>query len=120
MWDDFYIGEKVSFSTTITIVSLKGEHNISENGIAYRVCHAILDLGGVIMKNTPEGKKLTDLIRANNLQDVLDYVNELAIKHTYLKTIERKIKLAMEAAFEEGSVAKQRDILNVLGFESRG
>ena len=119
MWDDFYIGEKVSFSTTITIVSLKGEHNISENGIAYRVCHAILDLGGVIMKNTPEGKKLADLIHANNLQDVLDYVNELAIKHTDLKTIERKIKLALEAAFEEGVRSNQRAMLNVLGLEPR-
>jgi hypothetical protein len=115
MFDDVVIGSGPQPCSAHLVDKIKGDHNISQNNVAYWV-DGILGVGIQIYKNTEEGRRLTDMIdKEKRLQTIMGYINHLILRHVPAYKLEKRIKAALENSFEAGKEAKAAEIREILG-----
>lgn len=106
MWDDIKIGDGDTGITTISMFQINGNNleyvSMSQNSVCYRISKCILDTGMTVMKNTEEGKKIAELIKLGDEQNLQDYFDSLILKHIKLEVLKNKITNACNESYKRG------------------
>jgi hypothetical protein len=122
MWDDVIIGKNktgVQICTSIKVFDISVD-NISENSLSYWITDCILDTGMTVYKDTPEGKKITQLIENKaSKAKIQNYLDKIVLTKLSPMKLKAYIKREKEKSFEEGKRAKQEEIKDVLGIRER-
>ena len=93
MWDSVIIGSGSKGNSAIKVLSLKGDHSISENSVSYWISDLYLGLGMTIFNDTDAGKKLSRLIAENvPLEDINTYLDGILLQ--------RLVKFDVRLGFE--------------------
>jgi hypothetical protein len=122
MWDDVIIGtskldHKLCSATKIFNISVE---NISENKESYWITDCILGTGISVYKDTPEAKKIANLIEKNVNKSVFqNYLDKLILKHISPSKLKIKINNVINASIEKGKKLKQNEFLSVLGIREK-
>lgn len=115
MWDDAKIG-KGNYGCSATIIFGVEKGNISENGVSYWITNCICDMGMVVMKDTPEGQRITTLIESGKTGDILqNYLDKIILKRISPAILKLKIQQAIDDAHDNGKEMKADEIRRVLG-----
>lgn len=115
MWNGFTIGGGNSSSSAVKVHEIEGEHGISQNSNSYWVSNLILNLSGTIYKNTTEGMRLMKMITDKTpKEEIIAWLNKVALKHTKVETLITSIKLLEESAYACGKVDKANEIKQAL------
>jgi len=121
MWDDIIIGESKSKSQICSAIKKFdiSVDNISENGESYWISNCILDTGMKIYKDTPEGKKVEELIQNKAVKaKIQNYLDKLILENISLTSLKAKIKNGLKESFEKGKQDKLHEIQTVLGIKT--
>ena len=116
MWDSVIIGTGSKGSSAIRVLSLKGDHSISENTVSYWIADLYLGLGMTIFKHTVEGEKLSQLIAENSgIETVKEYLDDLLLSNIDPVTLKEAIDKAIRRAVKDGADQKASEIRSALG-----
>lgn len=114
MWGDIKIGNGDSGNMARILTTVE-QTNISHNEKSYWISNCILNLGITIMKNTAEGKKLTQMIAQKKKGAVIqDWLDDIVLKNATCKQLKEKILEYGKKEFQRGSIAKGEAIKSVL------
>jgi len=115
MWNDIIIGEGEKLCSSIHYKNI-GDISISQNRSSYWITGAFLKTGMTIYKTTDVGIEIAKRIDVKGDEEYLiNYIDNLVIKHLPLYVIKSKIDALLESAIDEGMYKKQIEILKVLG-----
>jgi hypothetical protein len=116
MWDSVIIGSGSKGNSAIKVLSLKGDHSISENSVSYWISDLYLGLGMTIFKDTDAGKKLSRLIEENvPLEDINTYLDGILLQNINRGDLKAAIDKAIRKSFRDGLDAKASEIRCALG-----
>jgi phage gp16-like protein len=104
VFNDIFIGEGFAGFTAITRfdANLKNTH-ICENRISYWCTDSVTKLDITIMKNTPEGQHLEELLSTQAPEhDIQDYLTEIVLKRLKPAQLRKLITEVSKASFEKG------------------
>lgn len=115
MWNDVIIGKGDSGNTACSI-GFPSKARISENPTSYWICDLILNSGMTIMKNTPEGRRLADLLKdKQSPKDVDDYLNSLLLKNLPIEIVMDKIEVSNSHYFKMGVESHMKECRQLFG-----
>lgn len=80
------------------------QNNISSNSILFSVRTPLFDERYIIMKDTTEGTKLKEMLNDLSVSetDIIDYIDELALRNISLKGLKNHINKIKLNSFEKG------------------
>ena len=111
MWDDFTVGDVGEAASAVTVTP-----NLAENASAYWWRDSELEIGGKLSKESPQGKKVADLVSACAPSDKIDdYIFKVAISRMSAARIVSIFTQVRENAYKLGAEHKARDIRRALG-----
>lgn len=118
IWDDVIIGSgergKSAFATRV--FSIEDDHRIYEDKVSYWVAGLYSDLGMTVFKDTPEGIKLTRMIKEKGgREEILAFLEDILLRNLSRSKLKEAIDRAIKRSFEEGRKSKATEIRGVLG-----
>jgi len=116
MCDDVIIGKGNSGCSSTQLLNI-GTLDIAQNGVCYWISGAILGCGGIIFKDTKEGKKLTALIAKKYDKKIVDFIDKIILANIDVEKLRLKIKNELEDARRQGKEEKIKEILKVLNID---
>jgi len=118
MWNDITIGNGPHGCVAERVFRIKGEHNISEDGVSFWICDCFLGVGMKIFKDTEEGKKLQQMIEDKaSLTKINAWLDVIVMKHLSPAEARKKVKEAMNKSFEQGRRDKADEVARVLNLK---
>lgn len=118
-WDDVVIGKGHSGNSAIRVFSISGEHGISHNSSSFWISDAYLDIGMTIMKDTPEGKKLSRFIDEKFEYAIIEpWLKGLVLKRVDPERLVNAVQNAIDSAYIDGSLHAQNTIREALGLRN--
>lgn len=115
MWDDAKIGKGEYGCSAVKIFSIS-KGNVSENRVSYWITDCICEMGMVVMKDTREGQKITDMIANGIVDDRLqDYFDKILLKRVSPANLKLKIQQTIDDAYDKGKEMKADEIRSALG-----
>lgn len=117
MWDDAIIGSGKKGSSAINFRDIGSDGcNISQNDVSFWISRVYLGMGMTIMKDTPEGIYLEEMLETNMHDDlVLNFLIRVLIKNANPDKLRTRIDNAIHWAKQEGSEARASVIRDALG-----
>jgi hypothetical protein len=91
------------------------DEHVSENKKSYWLSDCYLDTGGHVMKDTPEGRKITAYIKEEDAKGLSKYLTKIVIKALSLTALKRKIEEYGDGRYKEGIKDNQQAIQQQLG-----
>jgi hypothetical protein len=90
---------------------------ISQNNVSYWCDDKLLNVEIIIMKNSKEGKKLTEMLNKSlvDVNSIRKYILENVLKNIDISYFEEKIIELKEESFEEGVRNNQQKLREILG-----
>lgn len=115
MWDDIIIGKGEKGNSAIKVFKIEGLKIISENSVSYWIHGAFLDTGLTIMKDTPEGGRLTKMIELKkSAKEIVEYIDSLVIKRLSPERFKHLVTKSNKEWFQKGREAKAHEIKKAL------
>lgn len=111
MWNDVIIGTGNKGNSAYRVLSVHGEHSISENSTSYWISDVYLGLGMTIFKHTKEGRALTKMIQDKQpLEGINEFLQTTLIQSISAAKLKSAIDRAIKDSFNKGREAKAKEI----------
>lgn len=115
MWDDIRIGGESTLCSAWTAYKVPDGPDISHNGESYWVSKCVLDTGMRIMKDTPEGQELAQLLIKPDDEALRLWFAALVFRHLEPAKLMFKLEYTVKEAFEAGRATKALEMRRILG-----
>jgi hypothetical protein len=116
MWDHFKVGKGNSGNSSSSYIGTRMWECIGENSVSYWLSNITeLKLGGVIMKDTDEGRKLTKLLEEGRVNAVMAYCEKVAMENVSMTKLRSLIVRYGALRFNAGVHSTQAELRRCLG-----
>lgn len=104
-WTEVEIGmpfDQKTFCTGI-VPDIEGNKYLFQNEECYSILNVYLDLGLTVAKFTPEGQKITEMIKDKKpIEEINDYLKVILIKNIEFKVLDSAVNRAKGVAYHRG------------------